>query len=267
MQEPFFLRRLITKPSAAAGVRDMLPACLAMGVWGMVTGVAMVQSGLTPAQAIGMTLIVFAGSAQLASLPLLALAAPLPIIWASALIVNLRFVIYSVSVKPFFERFSMRKRLWFGFGTTDVVAAEFVRRFDADRMRQPSLLAQDGSNDQQAPIVYFRAAAWTIWIVWQLCSVAGILLAQSIPQAWGLEFVATIALIAMLLPMVTDRAALVCVIASAVASALLVALPLNLGLLLAVVVGVASAMAADGLMAKGDHDSGDQDKKSLKHGS
>lgn len=249
MQLPFFLRRLTTDPSAAAGVRDMLPACLAMGIWGMVTGVAMVQSGLTVAQAIGMTLIVFAGSAQLASLPLFAIAAPLPIVWASALIVNLRFVIYSVSVKPFFQTFPVSKRLWFGFGTTDVLAAQFVRRFQAPSGPQALLLSDAATQHQQAPIVYFRAAAWTIWLVWQLCSVIGIVLAQSIPAAWGLEFVATIALIAMLLPMVSDLAALVCVIAAGIASALLVALPLNLGLLAAVVIGVAAAMLADAVLS------------------
>jgi predicted branched-subunit amino acid permease len=219
-----------------------------MGIWGMVTGVAMVQSGLSPAQAIGMTLIVFAGSAQLASLPLLAMATPLPIIWASALIVNLRFVMYSVSVKPFFERFPLRQRLWFGFGTTDVVAAAFVRRFEAPGTATPALLKQDAARAAEEPAAYFRGAAWTIWLVWQLCSIAGIVLAQSIPAAWGLEFVATIALIAMLLPMVTDRAALICAAAAALASALLVALPLNLGLLAAVMIGVAAAMLAERMM-------------------
>jgi predicted branched-subunit amino acid permease len=52
------------------GVRDMVPAMVAMVAWGIVTGVAMVQSGLSTGQALGMTLMVYAGSAQLTSLPL-----------------------------------------------------------------------------------------------------------------------------------------------------------------------------------------------------
>ena len=84
----------------------MLPASVAMASWGLVTGVAMVQSGLSTAQALGMSLMVYAGSAQLASLPLIATGAPWVIVWASAIIVNLRFVIYSVAFKPFFRSFS-----------------------------------------------------------------------------------------------------------------------------------------------------------------
>jgi predicted branched-subunit amino acid permease len=58
-----------------------LPTLFGIGAWGMVVGVAMVKSGLTVAQASGMTLVVFAGSAQLASLPLIAAGAPIWVIF------------------------------------------------------------------------------------------------------------------------------------------------------------------------------------------
>ncbi|MFN5793045.1 MAG: AzlC family ABC transporter permease, partial [Burkholderiales bacterium] len=123
-------------PPAVQGIQDTLPAAIAMAIWGAVTGVAMVQSGLSTAQAIGMSLLVYAGSAQLASLPLFAAGAPWPIIWASALIVNLRFVIYSVAAKPFFQQFSWPKRLLHGVGMTDALAAEFLRRFDPAKLQR-----------------------------------------------------------------------------------------------------------------------------------
>ncbi|NBO82082.1 MAG: branched-chain amino acid ABC transporter permease, partial [Betaproteobacteria bacterium] len=78
MQDPGSRSRWLSDPSAAMGVRDMVPAMVAMVAWGIVTGVAMVQSGLSTGQALGMTLMVYAGSAQLTSLPLFAAAAPLP---------------------------------------------------------------------------------------------------------------------------------------------------------------------------------------------
>ena len=129
MQDPGSRSRWLSDPSAAMGVRDMVPAMVAMVAWGIVTGVAMVQSGLSTGQALGMTLMVYAGSAQLTSLPLFAAAAPLPIIWASALIVNLRFVLYGVAVKPFFQGFSWPRRLLFGFGNVDVLSVRVLRVF------------------------------------------------------------------------------------------------------------------------------------------
>jgi predicted branched-subunit amino acid permease len=64
--------------------------------WGVVTGAAMMQSGLSLWQSLLMTLIVYAGSAQLAALPLLAAGAPIWVIAFTALMVNLRFVIFSI---------------------------------------------------------------------------------------------------------------------------------------------------------------------------
>lgn len=246
-------------PWARVGARDMLPGLVAMAAWGLVTGVAMVQSGLSSWQALGMTLVVYAGSAQLASLPLLAAGAPLIIIWASALIVNLRFVIYSVAIAPFFRRFGRFTRALHGFGNVDILAAEFLRRFDPAARESPALLraseaSADSSASSAAPIAYFRGAACLTWVVWQSASIGGILLAQWIPTAWGLEFVATLALLAMLLPMITDRAAIACVGVAGIVAALTVRLPLNLGLLLAVMSGVATAMIVDRIDSGVAHD-------------
>ena len=165
MQDPGSRSRWLSDPSAAMGVRDMVPAMVAMVAWGIVTGVAMVQSGLSTGQALGMTLMVYAGSAQLTSLPLFAAAAPLPIIWASALIVNLRFVLYGVAVKPFFQGFSWPRRLLFGFGNVDVLSAEFLRRFDPARLKTASLVSESSPGFLQSAIRYFKSAALTIWAV------------------------------------------------------------------------------------------------------
>ncbi len=240
------LLRWIRQPAAALGVRESLPSSLAMATWGLVTGVAMVQSGLSTAQAIGMTLLVYAGSAQLTSLPLLAASAPLAIIWASALIVNLRFVIYSAAVKPFFQRLPWGSRLLYSIGTVDVLSVNFLRRYPNPPEVQPSLLTADQSSAASEPLAYFRWAAGFNWVVWQTSSIAGILLAHVIPLSWGLEYVASLALIAMLLPMLLDRASVVCVGVAAVVAVLAVSLPLNLGLLIAVVAGVVAAMLVDG---------------------
>lgn len=238
--------RWIRQPAAALAVYEALPSSLAMATWGLVTGVAMVQSGLSTAQAIGMTLLVYAGSAQLTSLPLLAASAPLAIIWASALIVNLRFVIYSAAVKPFFQRLPWGPRLLYSIGTVDVLSVSFLRRYPNPPVHQPSLLQSEPSAEVSEPLTYFRWAAGFNWVVWQTSSIAGILLAHVIPLSWGLEYVASLALIAMLLPMLLDRASLVCVGVAAIVAVLAVKLPLNLGLLIAVLAGVFAAMLVDG---------------------
>ena len=48
------------------------------------TGVAMVQSGMSTVEALAMTLLVFAGSSQLAAIPLIAASAPVWVILATS---------------------------------------------------------------------------------------------------------------------------------------------------------------------------------------
>jgi len=97
------------------GMRIIAPGTVATAVWGLVTGVAMVKTGLTQAEALGMTLLVYAGSAQLAALPLIAAGAPVWVVLATALVVNLRFVIFSATLQPYFQRLSFGRRVLLGY--------------------------------------------------------------------------------------------------------------------------------------------------------
>ena len=75
---------LLRQPAFRQGVTDMLGTGLGVGAWGLVTGVAMVKTGMPVALALLMSLLVYAGSAQLAVLPLLAVGAPLWVVWLTA---------------------------------------------------------------------------------------------------------------------------------------------------------------------------------------
>jgi predicted branched-subunit amino acid permease len=229
LRKPFDLFLMLGHPSARMAFTDLAPGMLAMAAWGCVTGVAMVESGLSPWQAVGMTFIVFAGTAQLASLPLMAMAAPFWLIWLSALVINLRFVIYALGQRDWMGRLSAGSRFLHGALTTDIVAASVNRR----------LATPPADFD---PIAYFRMGSLMSWVSWQASSVLGIWLAGQLPAGLGLAFLAALAILAMLLPMVRDRAGLACVTAAALTSLLARGLPLNLGLLVSIMVGLLAAV-------------------------
>ena len=228
MRKPFDLQSFWRHPSARLAFADLAPGMLAMAAWGCVTGVAMVESGLTAWQAVGMTLIVFAGTAQLASLPLIAMAAPFWLIWVSALVINLRFVIYALGQRDWMVGLSATRRFLHGAFTTDIVAASVNRR-----------LASPPEGFE--PVAYFRMGSLMSWVSWQASSVLGIWLAGQLPPGLGLAFLAALAILAMLLPMIKDRAGLACVVTASVTSMLARGLPLNLGLLLSIVAGLLAA--------------------------
>jgi predicted branched-subunit amino acid permease len=200
--------------------------------WGLVTGVAMVKSGLTPAESLLLTFSAYAGSAQLAALPLIAAQAPLWLIALTAVVVNLRFVVYSVVTRPYFARESAWRRLWLGYMVGDVMFVKFITR----TQRRP---------DDPHAIAYYLGGASCNWLTWQVASVVGILAAGSIPAQWGLELAGTLALVALVVPLCTQRPALAGVAVAATVASLAHALPLKLGMLLGILCGIGAAMAVE----------------------
>jgi predicted branched-subunit amino acid permease len=226
----------IRRATFVDGVQAAIPSLVATGAWGLVTGVAMVRTGLTEWQSIGMSLFVFAGSAQLAALPLIAADVPIWVVLLTALVLNLRFVIFSAGLFPYLRRLPLKKRLVLGYLTADFGFAVSMAKW-AEYPHD-----ERGSTRQ---LWFLAGVTGSTWIVWQVMSVAGILLGAQVPTTWGLDFLPIVSLIALTVPMIMGRPALVGVIVAAVVAVLAAPLPLRLGLLAAVLVGVAAAMAAE----------------------
>lgn len=218
-----------------AGVRDGIPTLFGIGAWGLVVGIAMVKTGLTVAQALAMTLVVFAGSAQLASLPLIAAHAPVSVIFATALVVNLRFVIFSALLAPHFAGLSWRRRFMLGYFSGDMTVALFMQRY-------PNEAPEPGK------LSYLKGLLVPNWAAWQVGSIAGIFLGSAVPPAWGLGFAGTLAIICITVPMVMTRPALCGVLVAGAVAVLGAGLPYKLGLLAAVLLGMLTAMAVEGYM-------------------
>jgi predicted branched-subunit amino acid permease len=216
------------------GIRDMLPTIPALLAWGLVTGVAMAQSGLGLPRAFALSALAYAGSAQLAALPLLVAGAPVGVTILAALMVNLRFVIYSAALTPSFVSLPIRQRLLLGYLIGDISFVVYMRREAHDGMRP-------------ARAAYFLALSLANYLLWHVASFVGLGAAAAIPHEWGLEFAGLLALLALLVPMLTSRPALA---GSAVAAALslaLHALPFRLGLVAAILAGIAVAVSAEKL--------------------
>ena len=58
------------------GLRDAAPQAPGVAAWGLMIGVAMINSGMSVMESIAMTLLVYAGSSQMAAIPLIAAGAP-----------------------------------------------------------------------------------------------------------------------------------------------------------------------------------------------
>jgi predicted branched-subunit amino acid permease len=232
MTEATMSRPMWRDPEFARGARDMIGISMGIAAWGLVAGVAMAKSGLPLPLSILMSLLVFAGSAQLAALPLIIAGAPIWMVWAIAACVNLRFVIFSAQWRPYFAHLPRWHRMLLGYFTADLNYVVFMSRFPQPR---PS--------PEQMP--YFWGGVAVNWPSWQLPTLAGLLLADAIPTEWGFGFAGILALLALMYSLVNDRASRVAAGVAAAAAVATVALPLKLNIVVAIAAAVAAGLAMD----------------------
>jgi predicted branched-subunit amino acid permease len=222
----------------ARGLRDMLPAFPGIFAWGLVTGVAMMKGGLGVPLALVMTFLAYAGSAQLASLPLIAAAAPVWVIGVTALVTNLRFVIYAAAMRSWLTEYGLRRRAALGFFTADMSFAFFMGR-----------VAREGAFPHRDAWIFGMDAM--NWLAWQSASVIGIVAASFVPSEWGLQFAGTLALLALVVPLCKERPMAAGAITAGLVALLARRWPLGSGLLAGTIAGIAVAtMVAERVATK-----------------
>ena len=221
-----------------AGFDALLPTTPATFIWGLVTAVAMVSAGLSPFYTMLINVVVYAGSAQLAVLSLLVAYAPLWVIWLTAAMVNVRFVIFSGAIKPYFRHLSLRERLLFGFLNGDINCMLFTHRYRT----------LDGANPPPANLEqrsFFVGMALTNFVFWQLGIVLGIALASVVPTEWGLQLAAALTLLILIIKMVDNWAGVAGCVVAALTAVYFHDLPNKLWVLVAIVVGVVVALMVE----------------------
>jgi predicted branched-subunit amino acid permease len=223
-------------PEFRKGASDMLSVAPGIAAWGLMTGVAMVKSGMSTVEALLMAAIVFAGSAQLASIPLILAGAPIWVILATAMCVNLRFVVFSVHLRPYMMHLPLRSRLLAGYLTGDLTYVLFIKRF-----------AHPGADaaERAGQMAYLIGNGGVNWISWTTCSVLGVVLANAIPTQWGLGFAGILALLGMLCSLANTRLRWVAAAVAGAAAVAAFALPLKLNILTAIGAAVLVCLALE----------------------
>src|SRR5712671_6043739 len=213
----------------AEGLRAALPVLLGIVPFGVITGVAMVASGIAPLTAMAMSIFVFAGASMVATAQLLSQGTPAALIVLTTLFINMRFMMYSASLRLHFARLPLRWRLVIAYLQADNVYGLTLARF-ADR------------SGDRGKLEFFLGAGIPIWIAWQAAVAAGILVGAGVPASWRLEFAAPLAFIAMSVPLLRDRAMVGAALVAGITVIAAAALPLKLLVAAAALTGITAGL-------------------------
>ena len=219
-----------------AGMRDTIPMDVGSIPFGIIFGALAVNAGLSPFGAQAMSLFVFAGSAQFIAAGLVARNVGALFIVVTTFVVNLRHALYSATLAPYLRHVKPRWLPLMGFTLTDETFVIVCKRFE-ERGALPY-----GQ-------WYFFGSSAVMYANWQLCTLAGIVAGQTIPnpQDWGLDFAATVTFTGMIVSMLRNRSTGLAVIVAGVVALMANPLPNRLGLMLAALAGVVAGVIGKSL--------------------
>lgn len=225
------LTELVRHPEFRAGLRETAQVAPGLAAWGLMIGVAMVRSGMSLVEVLLMGIFVFAGSSQLAAIPLIAAGAPMGVILATSFCVNLRFVVFSVHLRDYVMHLPLMRRLLAGYLMVDLNYVFVIRRF-------PQPAALDDVAGRAAQDAYWLSTGGMCWVTWVASSMVGVALGNTVPESWGLGFAGTLSLLAILCSLLGPRIRSVAAAVAGVAAVASYALPLKLNIVVAIAAAV-----------------------------
>jgi 4-azaleucine resistance transporter AzlC len=215
-----------------AGCLDEAPLQLGVIPFGMLYGIGALAVGMPVWLAQLTSMLVFAGAAQLVIVQMLGAAAGALPIGLTAVLLNLRHMLYSASVAEHVRHLPRRWRVLLAYLLTDEAYAVAILRYARPAGPGPDLRHW-----------YFLGCGLTLWGCWQLSTALGIAFGARIPPEWDIDFAVPLTFIALLTLLVKERAGQAAALVAALAVLALAALPYRLGLVLAIVLGLLAGAA------------------------
>lgn len=225
--------------STIEGARDTLPLVFAAIPFGIVYGALGHAQGLPDWVIITISMAVFAGASQFIAITLIATGAALPVIVLTVFVVNLRHMLYAVSLIPYVKQFSQLKRLPMAFTLTDETFAVAFNR-----------ATQDNPSAHFAH--YYLGSAAFMYLNWQLCTWIGLVAGNQFPQltSFGLDIAMVVAFIGIVVPHLKMPSHWVCALIAALSGTITYDWPNQSGLLFSSIIAIISGVMLENALNK-----------------
>ncbi len=219
-----------TKTPDLKPILAMLPLGIAVIPWGILAGAMALDAGLSPFQAQLMSLIVFAGAAQIAGIAIFGTNFMGVSSWLnlanSTTLISVRHLLYSASYQDDIKHLPLYKRLGFAFLLTDEMFV--VAKAEEEKT---------GRFDYRFAMI----TGFVFYVIWNMATLAGILFASSLGDvtALGLDFAIAATFIAMVVPSIKALPVLMAAVGSGVSALAFAYAGVGQGLLLSALIGMA----------------------------
>ncbi len=207
------------------GFYDVSPLLLPVVPFGIIFGAIGIELGFGPYITYATSIIIFSGASQIVFFQLLSNGASSLIAITSSSVVSTRHLLYGAVVAQYLSKLSLMWKIFLSYLLTDqafAVSQEFFKKNSNDEYKHYHLLG----------------AGLTLWIVWQLTTVIGILLGSIVPEELGLSFTIPLTFLALLINYFRKIDHLIVIFLSGLSSILFYEAPLKSYIILSCVVSL-----------------------------
>ena len=207
------------------GCFDVMPLLIPVVPFGIIFGVIGIESGLGSTVTFLMSIIIFAGSSQLAFAQLFTAGATTAVIVSSVAIINSRHFLYSAVVAQYLTKLKLFWKIILSYFLTDqafIVSQKYFTQQSKNKYRHYHLLG----------------SGFTLWFVWQLATVTGIILGEIIPKELNLAFAVPLTFISLIIVDIKKIDHLIVAITSGIFAIIFFNLPLKTYIVIAAAAGI-----------------------------
>ena len=207
------------------GFYDVCPLLVPVVPFGIIFGAIGMELGFGPYITYATSIIIFSGASQIVFFQLLSNGASSLIAITSSSVVSTRHLLYGAVVAQYLSKLSLIWKLFLSYLLTDqafAVSQEFFKKNSNDEYKHYHLLG----------------AGLTLWIVWQLTTVIGILLGSIVPEELGLSFTIPLTFLALLINYFRKIDHLIVIFLSGLSSILFYDAPLKSYIILSCVISL-----------------------------
>ena len=166
------------------GMLDVAPHMLSVIPFGIICGAIGIELGFNPYLVYGMSIIIFGGASQIVFLQLISGGASSLIAATSVGVINSRHLLYGAVLSEYLEKLSFIKKLLISYVVVDQGFAESNKFFKKNKT-------------EQYLHYHLLGTGITMWVCWQIATLAGIILGSFVPEELGLKFAIPLTFIAI----------------------------------------------------------------------
>ena len=166
------------------GTFAVLPHMLSVIPFGIITGAIGVEFGFDPLLVYATSLIIFGGASQIIFMQLLSGGASSLVAITSVGVINSRHLLYGAVLSEYLEKLSFIKKLLISYLVVDQGFAESNKFFRKNR-------------NETHLHYHLLGSGGTLWVCWQISTLAGIILGSFVPEELGLKFAVPLTFIAI----------------------------------------------------------------------